>query len=88
MLVLFSLLIAGYFQDKKVSEVIRNLWSIKDITDTFHFIYLICLIYIFRDCFIPQYIGPNMDMVKLNSMEDMMSLPVTAWNIKQPAGYK
>lgn len=38
-----------------------------------------------RDCFIPRYIGPNMDMVKLNSMEDMMSLPVTAWNIKQPS---
>ena len=35
MLVLFSLLIAGYFQDKKVSEMIRNLWSIKDITDNF-----------------------------------------------------
>ena len=35
MLVLFSLLIAGYFQDKKVSELIRNLWSIKDITDNF-----------------------------------------------------
>ena len=43
---------------------------------------------IFRDCFIPRYIGPNMDMVKLNSVEDMMSLPVTAWNIKQPSGYK
>ncbi|CAH3023326.1 unnamed protein product [Porites evermanni] len=38
-----------------------------------------------KDCFIPRYIGPNMNMVKLNSMEDMMSLPVTAWNIKQPA---
>lgn len=35
MLVLFSLLIAGYFQDKKVSEMIRNFWSIKDITDKF-----------------------------------------------------
>ena len=27
-----------------------------------------------------------MDMVKLHSMEDMMSLPVTSWNIQQPAG--
>ena len=27
-----------------------------------------------------------MDMVKLHSMEDMLSLPVTSWNIHQPAG--
>lgn len=27
-----------------------------------------------------------MDMVKLHSMEDMISLPVTSWNIQQPAG--
>lgn len=40
----------------------------------------------FRECFIPRYIGLNMDMVKLHSMEDMMSLPVTSWNIQQPAG--
>ena len=35
MLVLFSPLIAGYFQDKKVNEMMRNLWSINDITDNF-----------------------------------------------------
>ncbi|PFX27599.1 5-formyltetrahydrofolate cyclo-ligase [Stylophora pistillata] len=40
---------------------------------------------IIRECFIPRYIGPNMDMVKLHSMEDMISLPVTSWNIQQPA---
>ena len=40
----------------------------------------------FRDCFIPRYIGPNMDMVKLHSMDDMLSLPVTSWNIHQPSG--
>jgi len=38
-----------------------------------------------KECFIPCYIGPNMDMVKLHSMEDMLSLPVTSWNIQQPA---
>lgn len=38
-----------------------------------------------KECFIPRYIGLNMDMVKLYSMEDMMSLPVTSWNIQQPA---
>ncbi|XP_068670364.1 5-formyltetrahydrofolate cyclo-ligase-like isoform X1 [Montipora foliosa] len=38
-----------------------------------------------KDCFIPRYIGPNMDMVKLDSIEDMLSLPVTSWNIQQPA---
>lgn len=38
-----------------------------------------------KECFIPRYIGPNMDMVKLHSMEDMQSLPATSWNIQQPA---
>ena len=38
-----------------------------------------------KECFIPQYIGPNMDMVKLYSMSDYHSLPETAWKIKQPA---
>lgn len=38
-----------------------------------------------KSCFIPQYIGPKMEMLKLYSMEDYQSLPVTKWNIKQPA---
>ncbi|KAL1007486.1 hypothetical protein UPYG_G00087450 [Umbra pygmaea] len=42
-----------------------------------------------KTCFMPKYQtrGPNnhMDMVKLNSMEDMMSLPLTSWNIRQPS---
>lgn len=38
-----------------------------------------------KSCFIPQYIGPKMEMLKLHSMEDYQSLPVTKWNIKQPA---
>ncbi|XP_070542801.1 5-formyltetrahydrofolate cyclo-ligase-like [Ptychodera flava] len=36
-------------------------------------------------CFIPQYIGDKMDMLRLHSMEDYDSLPKTKWNIKQPA---
>jgi len=42
--------------------------------------------FVFRDCFVPRYIGSNMDMVKLDSMEDFFSLPLTSWNIRQPAG--
>ena len=37
-----------------------------------------------RECFIPRYVGPTMDMVKLDSIEDMLSLPLTSWNIRQP----
>ncbi|KAM9831617.1 5-formyltetrahydrofolate cyclo-ligase [Neosynchiropus ocellatus] len=40
-----------------------------------------------KTCFIPRYErGSNhMDMLKLHSLEDMKSLPVTSWNIPQPA---
>ncbi|XP_045216404.2 5-formyltetrahydrofolate cyclo-ligase-like [Mercenaria mercenaria] len=38
-----------------------------------------------RDCFIPQYKGPVMKMVKLDSWEDFEKLPETKWKIKQPA---
>ncbi|XP_053741766.1 5,10-methenyltetrahydrofolate synthetase (5-formyltetrahydrofolate cyclo-ligase) [Synchiropus splendidus] len=40
-----------------------------------------------KSCFIPRYErGSNhMDMLKLHSLEDMRSLPVTSWNIQQPA---
>ena len=38
-----------------------------------------------RECFIPQYIGSTMKMVKLNSWQDYCDLPETKWKIKQPA---
>lgn len=39
-----------------------------------------------KACFIPRYQrGSNhMDMVKLSSVEEIKSLPVTTWNIRQP----
>lgn len=37
-----------------------------------------------KECFIPQYIGPNMKMVKLESWQDYTNLPETKWKIKQP----
>lgn len=38
-----------------------------------------------KSVFIPKYVGDNMDMVKIDSMEDYHSLPETKWHIKQPA---
>ncbi|XP_019713640.1 5-formyltetrahydrofolate cyclo-ligase [Hippocampus comes] len=40
-----------------------------------------------KSCFIPRYdhSSNHMDMLKLNSMQDMTSLPKTSWNILQPA---
>ncbi|XP_076826156.1 5-formyltetrahydrofolate cyclo-ligase-like [Clavelina lepadiformis] len=37
-----------------------------------------------KHVYIPKYVGNDMDMVKLDSLEDYDSLPVTSWNIKQP----
>ncbi|XP_076268064.1 5-formyltetrahydrofolate cyclo-ligase-like [Rhynchophorus ferrugineus] len=37
-----------------------------------------------QECFIPRYSKAGMQMVKLKSMEDWETLPLTKWNIKQP----
>jgi len=37
-----------------------------------------------KHCFIPRYVGPAMDMLRLYSWEDYQSLPETSWKIKQP----
>lgn len=38
-----------------------------------------------RKCFIPQYHGNAMKMVRLFSYDDYLTLPRTSWNIPQPA---
>lgn len=40
-----------------------------------------------KSCFIPRYdsSSSHMDMLKLHSLRDMETLPVTSWNIRQPA---
>lgn len=40
-----------------------------------------------KSCFIPRYESSSnhMDMLKLSSLHDMETLPLTAWNIQQPA---
>ncbi|TNM90421.1 hypothetical protein fugu_002710 [Takifugu bimaculatus] len=41
-----------------------------------------------KSCFIPRYEmnSNHMDMLKLNSLNEMETLPLTSWNIRQPAG--
>ncbi|AWP02112.1 putative 5-formyltetrahydrofolate cyclo-ligase [Scophthalmus maximus] len=40
-----------------------------------------------KSCFIPRYESTcsHMDMLQLASLQDMETLPLTAWNIRQPA---
>ncbi|KDR19647.1 5-formyltetrahydrofolate cyclo-ligase-like [Zootermopsis nevadensis] len=40
-----------------------------------------------KSCFIPRYADDSraMDMVRLNSIQDLDSLPTTKWSIRQPA---
>ncbi|XP_043593198.1 5-formyltetrahydrofolate cyclo-ligase isoform X2 [Bombus pyrosoma] len=56
--------------------------STKDEIDTIEI-----LKYIFerkKVVFVPRYKGKEMEMVKLLSMQDYETLPLTKWNIKQP----
>ncbi|XP_037553283.1 5,10-methenyltetrahydrofolate synthetase (5-formyltetrahydrofolate cyclo-ligase) [Nematolebias whitei] len=41
-----------------------------------------------KSCFIPRYESDSshMDMLKMDSLQDMETLPLTSWNIRQPAG--
>ncbi|XP_061564295.1 5,10-methenyltetrahydrofolate synthetase (5-formyltetrahydrofolate cyclo-ligase) [Cololabis saira] len=40
-----------------------------------------------KSCFIPRYYrgSSHMDMLKLSGLQDMETLPLTSWNIRQPA---
>ncbi|XP_029983371.1 5-formyltetrahydrofolate cyclo-ligase [Sphaeramia orbicularis] len=40
-----------------------------------------------KSCFIPRYErhSSHMDMLKLHSIDDIHTLPLTSWNIRQPA---
>lgn len=40
-----------------------------------------------KSCFIPRYESSSnhMDMLQLRSVDDMRTLPLTSWNIRQPA---
>lgn len=40
-----------------------------------------------KSCFIPRYEmhSNHMEMLKLNSLQDIETLPLTSWNIQQPA---
>lgn len=40
-----------------------------------------------KSCFIPrnESTSSHMDMLKVNSLQDIEMLPLTSWNIRQPA---
>lgn len=40
-----------------------------------------------KSCFIPRYLSSSshMDMLKINSLQDLEKLPLTSWNIRQPS---
>ena len=38
-----------------------------------------------KHCFVPRYVGPRMEMLRLRSAQDYETLPETEWKIKQPA---
>lgn len=68
-----------YKESKRISLYL----STADEIDTVHF--LKDIFESNREAFVPFYEGKIMKMVKLHSMEDYEKLPLTKWNIKQPA---
>lgn len=67
----------------QLSKRISLYLSTKDEIDT-----LLILKHIFdtgKEAFVPQYHGKTMEMVKVRSMEDYETLPLTKWSIKQPS---
>jgi hypothetical protein len=39
-----------------------------------------------RACFVPHYTKNNMEMVKIASLAEIESMPLTKWGIRQPDG--
>ncbi|XP_043512942.1 5-formyltetrahydrofolate cyclo-ligase isoform X2 [Frieseomelitta varia] len=70
------------FKKFQESKRISLYLSTKDEIDTIQM-----LKYIFdkkKEVFVPRYKGKEMEMIKLLSMQDYETLPLTKWNIKQP----
>lgn len=42
------------------------------------------LLFVHLKVFVPSYSGSQMVMLKINDMQDFISLPMTKWNIRQP----
>jgi len=38
-----------------------------------------------KTCFVPRWCPDSMEMVKLHSLKDYLSLPVNRWNIAEPS---
>ncbi|KAK1125974.1 hypothetical protein K0M31_005506 [Melipona bicolor] len=70
------------FEKFQESKRISLYLSTEDEIDTIQI-----LKYIFdkkKEVFVPRYKGKEMEMIKLLSMQDYETLPLTKWNIKQP----
>ncbi|KAK7499722.1 hypothetical protein BaRGS_00009063 [Batillaria attramentaria] len=79
-IVLNKVLASGWFKD---SHRVSLFLSMPDEIDTLPL--LRAALNAGKQCFIPYYKGSDMSMVPLASMADYENLPVTKWNIKQPA---
>ena len=71
----------GHFQQWEVSG-----WFFTFISQRSRLMNTIFSLSLLRLCFVPRYEGPNMDMLRVHSLEDCNSLPKTKWNIRQPEG--